>query len=966
MIAVLAVGLLGACIALILGVSLFDLYRRPTLRRLAFRNALRRRNEAMLVVLGSLFGTAIVTSAFAVGDTLHASIRDEARTRLGPIDEIVLVHRSPALPEVLAKVTAKPLPDTDGILPMVSATVTAASAPATDGSRLAEPEAFVHELDFDAARAFGGRVGDTGLANAGATPTASEAVVGQDLADELELQPGDPLQVFVYNQIVPFTVRSIVPRLGLAGFHPGFGAQAENVFVAPGTLDALAANGPPGAQPPEGRVLVSNVGGVFGGVDKSDALGLELQIRAAGTAGVEVSREKQGELDYAERQGTSFTQLFGLIGGFTVVAGVLLLINIFVMLAEERKSELGMLRALGLKRNHLVRAFGLEGGMYALTASVIGAAAGIGVGRVVVGLTEGIFSQGDRETTLRFAVRPTSLVIGFAIGLAISLLTVWGTSIRIGRLNVIRAIRDVPEPPTTGRPWRTFVVAAAGFILGGQLFATGVADASPVLALIGPAVALWSIVPLASPFMPRRIAVTVPCTVVLAYVMAAFALLPSTFERPGIEVFFTQGIILVFTAVVIAVTNGDEFHRVSDRLAKKGRGLATRLGLANPLAKPFRTALLLGMYALIMFVLVFMSVFAAVFEAQGPRVADDTRAGYDLVVDSNPANPVTVEQLQAQPDVVAAAPIVRALAKFETPTKTDSFLRGFSGYDESLLARGTPALSSRDNRFPSDEAAWRAVLESPDLTIVPSDFLAVGGGPPSSTVRVGDHITLVDPAGGRRHVLTVAAIAGDLDPVENGAMVAASTVTAVVDRSFPGRFYVAVRDGADADLVAAQLKGNLLANGVKAETFRSLVDTRLQSTGAFIRLLEGFLALGLVIGIAGLGVVMIRAVRERRREIGMLRAIGFSGRVVRRAFFIEATFIAAQGIVIGGALGLVTGFSVLSNSSTFGDKALPFTVPWSVIALLAIATLAVSLLAVADPASQASRIKPAVALRIAD
>ena len=957
---------IGACVVVILGVTIFDLYKRPTFRRLAFRNALRRKNEALLVVLGSLFGTAIVTSAFAVGDTLHASIRDEARTRLGPIDEIVLVHRSPALAEVLAKVTAKPLPETDGVLSMVSAPVAAATVPAEGGTRLAEPEAFVHELDFDAGRTFGGRAGDTGLVDAGATPSGTDAVVGQDLADELGLRPGDPVQVFVFNQTVTFTVRGTVPRVGLAGFHPGFGAQAENVFVAPGTLDALAAHAPGGVQPPEGRVLVSNVGGVFGGAGKSTAVALELQIRTAGIPGVEVTSEKQGELDFADRQGRSFTQLFGLIGGFTVVAGVLLLINIFVMLAEERKSELGMLRALGLKRNHLVRAFGLEGSIYALTAAVVGAAAGIGVGRVVVGITEGIFSQGDRRTTLQFSVQPTSLLLGFSIGLAISLLTVWGTSIRIGRLNVIRAIRDLPEPPGSGHPWRTLALAAGGLVVGGLLLVAGLSDTSPVFALVGPAVAVWSAVPLASHFVPRRLAVTIPCSGLLGYTLGAFTLLPSTFASPGIEVFFTQGMILVFTAVAIAVSNGDGFHRISDRLSATGRGLATRLGLANPLAKRFRTALLLGMYALIMFVLVFMSVFAAVFEAQGPQVANDTRAGYDLVVDSNPSNPVTIAKLRTDPDVVAAAPMVWALAKFETSTKSDTFQRRFSGYDESLLARGVPVLSSRDKRYSTDEAAWRAVLASPDLVIVPSDFLAVGGGPPSSTVEVGERITLVDPAGGRRHVLTVAAIDGDIDPAENGAMVAAPTVPTLVDRSFAGRSYVAVRAGADPGEVAARLEGDLLANGVKADTFRSLVDSRLRGTTAFIGLLEGFLALGLVIGIAGLGVVMVRAVRERRREIGMLRAMGFPARVVRRAFLIEATFIAAQGIVIGGALGLVTGFSVLSNSTTFGDKTLPFIVPWGVIALLAVAALAASLLAVAAPATQASRIKPAVALRIAD
>ena len=47
---------------------------------------------------------------------------------------------------------------------------------------------------------------------------------------------------------------------------------------------------------------------------------------------------------------------------------------------------------------------------------------------------------------------------------------------------------------------------------------------------------------------------------------------------------------------------------------------------------------------------------------------------------------------------------------------------------------------------------------------------------------------------------------------------------------------------------------------------------------------DGFLALGLLIGICGLGVVMVRAVRERRRTIGVLRALGFRAKTVERSF----------------------------------------------------------------------------------
>ena len=67
-------------------------------------------------------------------------------------------------------------------------------------------------------------------------------------------------------------------------------------------------------------------------------------------------------------------------------------------------------------------------------------------------------------------------------------------------------------------------------------------------------------------------------------------------------------------------------------------------------------------------------------------------------------------------------------------------------------------------------------------------------------------------------------------------------------------------------------------------------------------------ALGLLVGIAGLGVVMVRAVRERRRNIGVLRALGFQAGTVQRAFLTESSLVALEGILFGSALGLVTAY----------------------------------------------------------
>lgn len=94
--------------------------------------------------------------------------------------------------------------------------------------------------------------------------------------------------------------------------------------------------------------------------------------------------------------------------------------------------------------------------------------------------------------------------------------------------------------------------------------------------------------------------------------------------------------------------------------------------------------------------------------------------------------------------------------------------------------------------------------------------------------------------------------------------------------------------------------------------------------------------------------------------------MGFQAGVVRRAFLLECAFIAGQGIVVGIGLGLVTAWSVISNSTAFDDQPIPFGVPWTWVAILLVVPMAGALLATLAPARSASRVRPAVALRIAD
>ena len=103
---------------------LFVLARKPILRRLALRNATRRPRETLLVILGAMLGTAIMTGSFVVGDTFDSSIRRIAHEQLGPIDQIVATNGTAGgqvIRQVLGDFTH---PDIDGELHVVRATTT--------------------------------------------------------------------------------------------------------------------------------------------------------------------------------------------------------------------------------------------------------------------------------------------------------------------------------------------------------------------------------------------------------------------------------------------------------------------------------------------------------------------------------------------------------------------------------------------------------------------------------------------------------------------------------------------------------------------------------------------------------------------------------------------------------------------------------------------------------------------------
>jgi putative ABC transport system permease protein len=71
-------------------------------------------------------------------------------------------------------------------------------------------------------------------------------------------------------------------------------------------------------------------------------------------------RVSQAKRDVLEGGGFQIGDIFLMISSFAILAGILLIVNIYTMLAEERKGELGILRAVALSRAGVVRLFVYE------------------------------------------------------------------------------------------------------------------------------------------------------------------------------------------------------------------------------------------------------------------------------------------------------------------------------------------------------------------------------------------------------------------------------------------------------------------------------------------------------------------------------------------------------------------------------------------------------------------------------
>jgi putative ABC transport system permease protein len=777
---------------------------------------------------------------------------------------------------------------------------------------------------------------------------------------------------------------------------------------------------------------------------------------------------KQQILDQADEAGSGVTSFFVVMGLFSIMVGVLLIFLIFVMLAAARRSEMGMARAIGAKRWHLVQMFVFEGTAYSLVSGAVGVVLGLGASALIVIVANQIFAGGtgggadeDFQLTRHFELR--SAVVAYCLGMVITFATVGISAYRVSRLNIVAAVRGLPPPPDTtnaklrdvlmaplrsavrpaglaassvgavatlevGRAagllgqagwaavtapiaifggvlqilWRPFTQGWLAIIIGVLLTWSGTANDSTAPFTIGFTIAIIGVGLTIRTILRRagvradigdRVGYTFMGVVVLIFWIIPFDALEPIFGETegGIEMFFVSGIAMVAAAVWTVMYNADLLLKVLTFVTGRFGQLRPVLvpAVAYPMSAKFRTGLTLAMFALVIFTLIVMSILTEAFSTAAGDV-DAVAGGWDIQAEVNLNTPIDDIRLAIDENPNLRNDDFEAIGGYTTfpvqARQLDADEQRWLFYavraaDDEFLANTESNLKLiADGYGETAEDVWEAMRLDPNLVVVDSmvvpsrsgfaedniPFALEGVYYEDDTMEAID-IEVREPRTGEVVPLKVIGVLDRLSDAFGelglGMLVSRTELDEAIPFSIPTTTYrFRVAEGADVDRLSRDLESGFRENGMESDSLEQLVEDQAAANRAFNYLFTGFMGLGLLVGIAALGVVSLRAVVERRQQIGVLRAIGYRRRMVQFSFLTESSFVVLMGVAIGVGLGTIISYNIVKDIQD-EIETVRFTIPWLQIVIIVAIAYVFALATTFLPARQASRIYPAEALR---
>ena len=371
------------------------------------------------------------------------------------------------------------------------------------------------------------------------------------------------------------------------------------------------------------------------------------------------------------------------------------------------------------------------------------------------------------------------------------------------------------------------------------------------------------------------------------------------------------------------------------------RGVAGRLARENSIRNPSRTAVTAASLMIGLALVTFVSILAAGAKSS----IDDTvknRMKAQLVVVNNDGNfsPISEDSARAierVPGVAVVSPVKGPEAEVEG-------------------ASGKPFGSGVDPR--TVDQVWDTEIEEgpPNLlaTLGPGEIALKKDFADSNSFDVGDTVHMTTPIGDKLDPRVIG-IFEDKGGVLGDFILPNQVVTGAFALRDDVLQFIALRPGADVntvqDRVARVVEARFPVEEVQdQDEFKNSIAGRVDQ---FLTLIYLLLSLSVIISLFGIVNTLVLSIHERTREIGMMRAIGTSRRLIRRIVRYESVITALIGAALGLVLGLILG---VVTTVALSDEGFILSIPVASLFVFALLAIIAGVLAAIPPARRASRL----------
>jgi putative ABC transport system permease protein len=652
-------------------------------------------------------------------------------------------------------------------------------------------------------------------------------IVSRELADRHDLAIGSTLPLRTAGGAQPFTVRGIMQPAGLATAFGGNLAvmdvyAAQKMFGRGRTFDRIDL-----AVAPE-----ATVAGCQEALTARLGPGFDVQPPAA--------RGRQAETMLA-----GYTVMVSISSAFALFIGMFIIYNSFAIAVTQRRSEIGILRALGATEGQVRRLFLAESAVLGAIGSIAGLGLGIVLARAIAGTMGALASDlyGVARQAGDVATQPVVLALAFGAGVATSLVAAVVPARDASRVDPVQALQK-------GRHQGYSAEASRARVL--------LATAAGVLSM---------------------------------------ACLAATELRP---LFYAGYALAIAAAVLLAPLLSSALARALRPLLGALRPVEGALAADSLIQAPRRTS---ATVLALMLSLALVIAFGGMARASYGSVVEwmDTSLNPDLFVMPSPRLDLRTSRFPAtMAEEIGAVPGVARVQRFR---------------NGRINLGGVPVMAVAVEM----ESVAETARTKPVAGRAPEMYQRAGAGEgfiisdslsERLRLRLGDALEIAAPHGTIR--LPVVGIIVDYTDQQGAVFMDRRVFVRYWQDDSVSDFRVYVEPGAGIAAVRQRIldryAGKRQVFVLTSDESRSYV---LRITDQWFGLMNVQVAVAVLVAILGIVNTLTVSIADRRRELGVLQAVGALRGQVRRTIWLEALAVAVLGLVLGCVLGAVNLYYVL-------------------------------------------------------